>query len=102
MQRIRVRGPVKAAWISARSRSGGSSDMRQSRTGTCVWVDDESTEQLSEAVANYTTWRRRHSDPCVVAMDALQGGSKASVLESDLGKRGPFAIKGRPPGLPGK
>lgn len=35
---------------------------RRSREGSCVWVDDEATEQLAEAVANMKAWRQRHND----------------------------------------
>merc|ERR1719199_2127003 len=54
---------------TARSSQGASGvRARQSREGTCVWVDDEATERLSESIANWKAWRQKHSDPCLLKL----------------------------------
>jgi hypothetical protein len=37
----------------------------RSNVGTCVWVESEATEQLSEAIANMRAWKLRHASPPV-------------------------------------
>jgi len=39
---------------------------RHPQEGTCVWVDDEATEHLSEALANWQAWRQHRDDPCLL------------------------------------
>merc|ERR1712187_15875 len=43
------------------------------RAGQCVWVDDETTEQLSEAIANMRAWKRRQGSPVLSARSAAAG-----------------------------
>lgn len=38
--------------------------------GACVWVDDEATEGLSQALANWKAWRKNCSGPTLLAMSS--------------------------------